>query len=222
MHYPTKHLPTLILATVSLMTPVVSTAVAIDVRVHNQHDEPVESAVVTLRPLDGDIATRPITAVMDQRGRKFLPQILVVSTGSSVTFPNSDQIRHHVYSFSKARQFDLKLYSSAQTPSVTFDVPGVVTLGCNIHDWMRGYIYVTGDPYFKTTNAEGHAKFFGLVAGRYRYTVWHPRLPRDQPTVGDAVSLPAGGDLSIGVDLEIRLPLLEQEPRDGSGGDYGY
>lgn len=150
----------------------------VTLRVRDQSGQPLQDAVVTLRPVDAAPATTSAetTAVMDQRGKAFVPRVLAVRTGTRVEFPNSDRVRHHVYSFSPPKPFELKLYSMVETPSVTFDRSGVVSLGCNIHDWMQGYIYVTDDPLFTVSEADGVARFTGLADGAYRMHIWHPRL----------------------------------------------
>jgi len=113
-------------------------------------------------------------AVMDQRNREFVPRVLVVEVGTSVDFPNSDSVSHQVYSFSAAKRFQLPLYKGEAHPPVTFDRSGLVVLGCNIHDAMVGYIYVTDAPYFGKTDASGDLQFNGLHRGDYRIAIWSP------------------------------------------------
>jgi plastocyanin len=115
-------------------------------------------------------------AVMDQRNREFVPRVLVVGVGTSVEFPNNDTVSHQVYSFSAAKRFQLPLYKGESHPPVTFDKPGLVVLGCNIHDAMVGYIYVSDAPYFETTAASGAATLKDLPAGDYRVVVWGPYI----------------------------------------------
>jgi plastocyanin len=113
-------------------------------------------------------------ALMDQRNREFVPRVLVVGVGTSVEFPNNDSVSHQVYSFSAAKRFQLPLYKGEPHPPVTFDKPGLVVLGCNIHDAMVGYIYVSDAPYFGTTEASGAATLKDLPAGDYRIVIWGP------------------------------------------------
>jgi plastocyanin len=113
-------------------------------------------------------------AVMDQRNREFVPRVLVVGVGTSVEFPNNDSVSHQVYSFSAAKRFQLPLYKGETHPPVTFDKPGLVVLGCNIHDAMVGYIYVTEAPYFAATEANGTATLKDLPAGDYKIVIWGP------------------------------------------------
>ncbi|CAH0256625.1 hypothetical protein SRABI70_03102 [Pseudomonas sp. Bi70] len=143
------------------------------------------NAVVTLQGPAGGVAA-PGKAVMDQQEMRFVPSVLAVRTGTSVTFPNRDDIRHQVYSFSPAKRFELRLYQGTPSEPVVFDKPGLVVLGCNIHDWMVGYIYVTDDPWFAVSDAQGKVSFDDLPAGDYRVTLWHSALPDMQPRQGEA------------------------------------
>ena len=108
-----------------------------------------------------------------QRGRLFDPYIQVVSVGTQISFPNKDPFAHHVYSFSDTKMFELPLYQKDSAPKVTFDKPGVVILGCNIHDWMLAYIVVVDSPYFSMVK-NGQATLADLPLGEYRLHVWHP------------------------------------------------
>jgi plastocyanin len=138
---------------------------------------PLPDAVVVAFPADGRIQqTKPGTQVEDQIDKEFVPYVQVIRVGSYVKFPNKDNIRHHVYSFSPAKKFELPLYSGTPASPVLFDKVGVVKLGCNIHDWMIGYVYVTDAPYFGKTAAQGQVELKDLPAGTYRVRVWHPRF----------------------------------------------
>jgi plastocyanin len=119
------------------------------------------------------------TAVMDQIDKSFVPEILVVRAGTQVSFPNSDSVAHQVYSFSPAKRFALPLYRGRAHPPLLFDQPGVVVLGCNIHDQMVGYIYVTASPYFGKTDEHGQVMLSALPAGTYRVNAWHPRADEE-------------------------------------------
>jgi plastocyanin len=145
---------------------------------------PLAGAVLTLAPESGAVAALPpVEAVMDQVDLAFEPDVLVIPLHSSVHFPNSDAISHQVYSFSSARHFQLPLYRGKPYPPVVFDQPGVVTLGCNIHDNMLAYIIVTDAPYFGRTDASGNLRINGVPPGRYRLRLWHPLLneaPRER------------------------------------------
>jgi plastocyanin len=141
----------------------------------------------------------PVKGVMDQVDLAFVPDVLVVPVHSTVQFPNSDAISHQVYSFSSARSFQLPLYRGKPYPPVTFDRPGVVTLGCNIHDRMLSYIIVTAAPFFGRTGQNGEWTAADVPNGRYRLRVWHPLL--NEPQEVERV-IAAGADRA---PLQIRL-----------------
>ena len=127
-------------------------------------------------------APAPQNRVMDQIDRSFVPHVLVIHRGDKVLFPNSDNIRHHVYSFSEARPFELKLYSGKPEAPVDFNQAGLVVLGCNIHDQMLGYIYVTDAPVFGVTDAQGQVTL-DVPADSHDIRVWHERYSADQTAV---------------------------------------
>ncbi len=113
---------------------------------------------------------------MAQKNQQFVPGTLVIAKGSTVAFPNLDNVRHSIYSFSKPARFEIELYGQDQTRTHTFPVTGSVKLGCNIHDEMRGYIRVTDTPFAGKTDAQGHLTLEGMATGAARVTVWHPQL----------------------------------------------
>ncbi|MDQ6977672.1 MAG: methylamine utilization protein [Ghiorsea sp.] len=121
--------------------------------------------------------------VMDQVGKTFVPHVLPITVGTSVSFPNSDDIRHHLYSFDKPKPFELPLYEGTPTSPILFDKTGVVRLGCNIHDWMRGYIYILDTPLFAMSNADGQLTMQNIPAGDYYMEAWHPRIKTRKPLV---------------------------------------
>ena len=117
-------------------------------------------------------------AVMDQRNRAFVPHVLAIQTGTAVRFPNSDNVRHQVYSFSAAKKFQLPLYAGSPAGPVVFDKPGVVMLGCNIHDRMSAFIVVVDSPYFASVK-DGRATLADLPDGRYAVHAWHEGLRQE-------------------------------------------
>ncbi|GLK88195.1 methylamine utilization protein [Pseudomonas turukhanskensis] len=177
--------------------------------------KPIEGAVVTLQgPIGAEMPAQ--TAIMDQVQKQFAPQVLAVHTSTKVTFPNSDNIRHHVYSFSPAKRFELRLYEGTPSEPITFDKPGVVVLGCNIHDWMVGYIYVTDDPWFATSDASGVATL-QLPAGKYNVTLWHPKSPDLLPQKGGELTLSDQGAsqqyvVNVTEDAEERAEVYAPKP----------
>ena len=151
-------------------------------------------------------------AIMDQQNHQFVPHVLVVRTGTAVTFPNSDNVSHHVYSFSPTKPFELGLYKGNAYPPVVFDKPGIVVVGCNIHDSMLGYIRVVDTPHFAVTNQQGIARIDAVPNGAYAVEVWTPRVR--------AESLPAAAHIAVAKDsvaTEIRIT-GRLAPAHGHGG----
>ena len=147
------------------------------VSLKQRDDRPLIGAVITLEPQSMTLPpAQPVQALMDQVNLPFVPDVLVIPLHSSVQFPNSDAISHQVYSFSNARKFQLPLYRGKPYPPVVFDRPGVVTLGCNIHDNMLAYILVTNAPFFGRTDSDGAWSAASLPEGTYQLRVWHPLL----------------------------------------------
>jgi plastocyanin len=158
-----------------LASPTLGASLA--VRVNNPAGTPVADAAVYARPIaplsPADVSVTEVTPVV-QIDREFVPYLTIVPVGASVEFPNRDRVRHHVYSFSKAKSFEIQLYSGRSPRQILFDKPGVVTLGCNIHDWMIAYILVVDTPYFAKTDKYGIALIKDLPKGQYQISVWHP------------------------------------------------
>ena len=168
------------------LTGVTAHAASIAVQVHDTFGKPVDNAVVYAEPVSGQLSSASrAPAEIEQKARAFSPLVTVVQTGTSVLFPNNDNVRHHVYSFSPAKTFELKLYSGTPSEPVNFDKPGTVVVGCNIHDRMVAYIQVVDTPFFAKTDAAGKARIEKLPAGKYRLKAWHfnqaaPQIP-EQP-----------------------------------------
>jgi len=190
--------------------------------VKDQDGKPVIDAVVLATPGDGASLPRakPKDEIIDQIDKEFVPHVKPVLVGSLVHFPNKDNIRHHVYSFSPARKFELPLYSGRTAAPVLFDKPGVVILGCNIHDWMLGYIYVSNTPFFAKTGAAGKASISDLPAGEYSVRVWHPRMEGAEEKTSRSVALAAGG--SAGVEWQVTLKPELRIPRASIGHGSSY
>ena len=156
-------------------------AVNLDVSVTTPDGQPVADAVVVATPVDAAAlaGAKPHAGQIDQVDKEFVPKVKAVFVGSSVSFPNKDNVRHHVYSFSPAKRFELPLYAGVPAQAVVFDRPGVVALGCNIHDWMVGYVYVSDSPWFATTGADGKASL-AVPARAYVMRVWHPQMAGEE------------------------------------------
>lgn len=181
-------------------------ASTLEISVSDAGGTALNQVVATLEPLDRSGPPRGTSlphAVMDQRNLAFLPQLLLVQAGTTVDFPNSDNVRHQVYSFSAAKRFELKLYSGEHRSSVLFDKPGVVTMGCNIHDWMLGYIDVVDTPWFARSDARGRIVLTDVPPGRYTVNLWHPRLKPGGPPRSENIIL-ADAPLHLTYRLDVR------------------
>ena len=194
----------------------------IRVSIKDGQGQMLEDAVVTATPLDSKNIIKPKNnkPVVDQVSKEFLPHVVPVYVNSSVSFPNSDNIRHQVYSFSPAKKFELPLYSGTSAAPVLFDKPGIVTLGCNIHDWMLGYIYVSETPYFVRSEKDGKGLIRGLPEGEYVVKVWHPQMIDTEESTARRIAISDAG----AANLEWQLPLKPafKLPRNAVGKGFGY
>jgi len=172
--------------------------------VSDEAGRPVEDAVVVAVPTDGGVRVpaRPREGIVDPVDQEFTPKVTAVLVGTPVRFPNHDNVRHQVYSFSPAKRFELPLYAGVPAEPVVFDKPGVVVLGCNIHDWMVGYVYVSESPYFAKTGKDGKALLTELPPRAYTLRVWHPQLDAAEETTRKTVDAHAG---SMAVAWTIKL-----------------
>lgn len=190
------------LALAGAMSPLA--AAPLSVRVVDASGRPVRDAVVTLNPSSG--ARAPRTAgryVVSQKNLKFQPFLTIVPVGAEVSFPNLDPTKHHVYSFSPAKRFELKLFARDQSRAVRFDKPGVVALGCNIHDAMSAFIFVTNSAWTARTNAQGMAVFSDAPNAAGRVVVWHPHLRSPAGTMQQGLS---AGQRNASFSIRLRAP----------------
>lgn len=161
----------------------------IEATVTNSAGEPLADSAVVLEPVAGNTSGVRPTVTITQRDRELIPYFTIVQTGTAIDFPNQDPFKHHLYSFSPPKVFEIKLYAGKPAAPVVFDKPGEVALGCNIHDWMEAYVLVVDTPFFAKTDARGHAHIDGVPPGSYRLRWWQPRQKRVLPVrtleVGD-------------------------------------
>jgi len=164
---------TIILSALLLVTSLHAQAADLSVQVLDQAGNPLSNAVVYLETSVKSAVKSTTEANIDQKNKQFSPIVSVVQVGTSVNFPNKDSVRHHVYSFSPAKTFELKLYSGVPAKPVVFDKPGTVILGCNIHDNMLAYIHIVDTPYFGKTDVNGMVKLTDLPTGQHTLKAWH-------------------------------------------------
>jgi plastocyanin len=170
-----------------------ASAGSLRVQVLDSAGKPLKGAVVSLVSDAARRAVRPLPEQeISQENKQFVPAVRVVTVGTLVRFPNRDSVRHHVYSFSPAKKFEIKLYAGTPAAPVLFDQPGVAVLGCNIHDQMVGWVVVLDTPYFAQTDAQGQALLEGMPAGAHQLRAWHARLPVDVTPPQQAIALTEG------------------------------
>jgi len=162
--------------------------------------KPVSDAAVGALVRGAHSSTATASAQISQKERQFQPSITLIQTGTAVHFPNFDTVRHHVYSFSPVKTFELKLYAGVPNTAVVFDKPGIAVLGCNIHDQMAAWVVVLDTPHYARSSAAGKAQIDGVSPGSYRLRAWHPALA--------AAAEPTATPLMVGaVDVEQRIVL---------------
>jgi len=149
-------------------------AANIQVSIVDDNKEPIKDAVIYINETLPKLSEK--TTVIDQVDKEFIPYVTVVRRGSAINFPNNDDIRHQVYSFSQSKQFELPLYSGNESRPVVFNKSGAVALACNIHDWMKAYVYVVDTDKFALTDQAGQGSLSNLPNGQYEVLVWHPEL----------------------------------------------
>ncbi len=202
------HAASLLFASTALAAP-------LELRVVGVDGKGIAGTVVVLRSTDpARSIARPVEAQIDQVDRQFVPHVLIVPTGSKISFPNSDSVSHQVYSFSPTKRFDLPLYRGTQHPPVReFERAGVVTLGCNIHDNMRAYVFVVDAQYFGRTDANGAWKVPDVQPGTYTVQVWHPKSREARPVIEQQLRIPAAEpQLVLRLATELRLRAESQVP----------
>jgi plastocyanin len=200
---------------VLLAGPIAARAADLTVEVRNTAGKPVPDAVATVYPEQGG-RTGPVRfdwpMEMVQQNLQFHPFVLIVPAGAVVAFPNRDDVRHHVYSFSLAHPFELKLYGRDVTRTVRFDHPGAIALGCNIHDNMIAFIKVVDTPYSAKSGADGAVTVRGVPAGQAVVHIWHPYMRAPGNEIVRTLVLPRSGAAHEMVVVDLRNPPPRDQP----------
>ncbi|HYD25869.1 MAG TPA: methylamine utilization protein [Croceibacterium sp.] len=194
----------LALALAAILAAATAQAADLTVTVRDSSGRPVADAVVIVDAPGR--APAPTRVTINQRDMQFVPSVVVVPVGSTITFGNLDPFRHHVYSFSPPRKFELKLFGQGQTRPVQFDRPGLVAIGCNIHDSMQAFVHVVDTPFASKTDAAGRVTIRGLPGGSHKVRVWHAllRAPANQVTL---TADPSRSTLPVTVRLRRPAPM---------------
>jgi len=177
-------------------------AAELQVQVNNAAGAPLENAVVYVEIVNAPTQKAVPATEIAQKNKTFVPYVSVIQVGSSVTFPNKDSVRHHVYSFSPAKSFELKLYSGVPAEPILFDKPGTVVLGCNIHDQMLAYVHVVDTPFFAKTDVSGKAKLSNFPQGTVLLKVWHPALKKENVPYEEALTMKETGAVTVKLDVK--------------------
>ena len=211
MRFPLPHL-------VLAVLPLTATAASLTVQLRVAKGEPVADAVASLTPLDAPLppASSLPPVEVAQEDQEYQPYVTAIRLGTTVEFPNKDKVQHHLYSLSKPKRFEKPLYGSGRKEAVVFDQPGVVTLGCNIHDWMLAYIVVLETPWFVKSGKDGACTLAGMPPGRYRLQVWHPRLA----AVLEREVMVVDGSAAEAIDLKLKPDRRIRRAPDGRSGGY--
>jgi len=193
-------------------------AADLDVTVADARGRAAADAVVEVRSDVGATSAPPATThIIDQRNETFIPYVEIFRPGDSVVFRNGDRTRHHVYSFAPAKSFEFVTAPGESTQAVVLDRVGEIPVGCNIHDRMITHLYVSDAPWTAKSDAQGHARFQNLPAGRYRVHVWHPQLRPGKPEPQQTIEVDASA-----ATLAFALPLLPDPRADDGKERLGY
>jgi plastocyanin len=191
----------------------------LEVTVKDLRGQPVSDAVVYAKGNGTQLIHSPKQQVIDQQNKQFVPYVTAVQVGTAILFPNKDNIRHHVYSLSPAKKFELPLYTGVPAAPVLFDKEGFVTLGCNIHDWMIAYVAVLSTPYLKVTGKDGQVRLTDLPAGKYTVEAWQPLLKRKPEELAQIVDLSGSSSKAVAFSMELRPDFRARRAPDlGTGG----
>ncbi len=192
-----------ILLAIAALAPAAAGAAGLTLRIHDGAGKPLADAVALLEPASGKAAVKPLADVeISQAKRQFQPRVTVITVGTRASFPNFDTVRHHVYSFSPVKTFELKLYAGVPGAPVVFDKPGIAVLGCNIHDTMAAWVVVADTPWFARTGANGQARIDGIPPGSYRLRLWHPGLATNAEPAPIAITI-GGTDIEQQAQLAV-------------------
>jgi len=187
--------------------------------VTDQSGAPVADAVVYATPRAGKPPQRTQPASIAHKNQQFVPYVTAVQAGALINLPNLDPVKHHAYSISPPKQFELPLYSGTPEKPLLFDKPGIVVIGCNIHDWMRAYVCVVETPFFAITDRDGRVQLRGLAAGAYDVKVWLPRL-KGEPSANKQQVTVGGSPAQVAFALDLKSGFRPQQNPAASDGTY--
>lgn len=186
----------------------------------DDHNQPLAGVVVSIPGAYYKNFDKRQIFVMDQIDKQFDPHVLPIPLASRVSFPNSDSIKHHVYSFSKAKTFELKLYKKDNPEPISFQNLGIVELGCNVHDWMLGYILVLDSHVYGITDENGELRLTmpeHLIDSNFAIEIWHPRFKDNRRLLRYRAAFQKE-PFVVTIDQSLRPPVDNDEFTD----DFSY
>jgi len=198
-----------------LLTPLFCYAGNIQITVRSPDTSVIKNIVVYLTP-ETPLKNKKSVAkslIINQKNKKFVPYIEVLQKGQKLSFHNSDDITHHIYSVSGQNRFSFKIKGNNEKESPILDHVGEVAMGCNIHDWMSGYVLVVDTPYFTKTNTLGIAGFNNIPSGKYRLTIWHPQLALNNNRIEQTINIAEQSQWTINLPIAL-LPIPKQASQD--------
>lgn len=196
---------------------------ALQVHVTDTKGKNLENAVVMVLTNNGKTLSpsKINKTAIDQRDKEFIPYVTALPVGSSVVFPNNDNIRHQVYSFSDAKNFEIPLYKGNPERPVSFEKEGIVALGCNIHDWMKAYIVVSPTPYYVVTDSDGKATLSDLPLGELGVQVWHPSLKGSTNSTAQVIQYQSADQTALSLSIPTkRVWRAFRSPNNAGSGGY--
>jgi hypothetical protein len=191
---------------IALCTAPLAQAGQVEISAYDNSGKPLPDVAIALYPASGIPNYLPPTpdAVVAQHGMQFEPFLTVIRTGTRVTFPNRDNMEHHLKSFSETKSFEFQIYSAGTPPPVTFDKAGPVALYCLLHEWMRGFIYVVDTPYYAATDGSGTVSLSNLPDGKYEVRAWHPIMSSYLPPLFTSVTVNASATIPVRFDFPFK------------------
>ncbi|MBB6093775.1 plastocyanin [Povalibacter uvarum] len=212
----------LVVAATTLVVSAIAGASNVNTTIVDDKGKPVADAIVYFMPGQTIAPASGKHVIIDQVDKEFVPRVTVVQTGTAIDFPNNDNIRHQVYSFSPAKTFQLKLYSGKPSAPVMFDKSGVAVLGCNIHDHMIAWVLAVDTPYFVRTDAQGRAKLGNLPDGTYEMVVWHPGMqqPLSQGRIDSSGSGTIDRSVTVALGSLLGAATISGETASHAGHDH--
>ena len=202
----------------------ISYATDVNIMVTDAKGKQFESAVVFFEPQFKLPKTiKPVDILIDQKDKELIPHVTAVQVGTRISFPNNDKIRHHVYSFSESKSFEIPLYKDVEPKPVVFDKAGVIPLGCNIHDWMNAFVFVSETPYFSLSDKTGTAQIKNLPAGKYLAKLYHPSMKDWKKQTGKEIQVSnslSATPISLKIEKTKKLFRAFRPPTGGGGAGY--